>query len=412
MISLFINDARSQETTTLFMGGTAHLGNGEEIKNSIISIKNGKFDIVADATKIRIDPNAFDTIIKIYGKHIYPTFIAPNTTLGITEIDAVRATRDYDEVGDFNPNVRSLIAFNTDSKILTTVRTNGVLITQSTPRGGIISGSSSVIHLDGSNWEDAVLKSDDGIHLNWPSSYHTHGWWANPGGTTENKKYDEKVLKIKNYFEKARAYYERNDKIDIRLESTKGLFNGKRILYIHANYARDIKKSIRYFKNIGVEKIVIVGGKDALNAITILKENSIPIILERVHSLPVNEDAAIDQFYTLPSKLQEEGILFCLSYSGDMEAMGTRNLPFTAGTCVTYGLDKELAISALSLNTAIIMGVDKHVGSIETGKNATFFISSGDALDMKTNNVEAAFINGQSIDLNNHQKDLFRKYND
>ena len=126
----------------------------------------------------------------------------------------------------------------------------------------------------------------------------------------------------------------------------------------------------------------------------------------------MNEDAAIDQFYTLPSKLQEEGILFCLSYSGDMEAMGTRNLPFTAGTCVNYGLDKELAISALSLNAAIIMGVDNHVGSIETGKNATFFISSGDALDMKTNNVEAAFINGQSIDLNNHQKDLFRKYND
>ena len=166
------------QNTILFMGGIAHLGNGEKIENSVISVKNGKFELVADANKIRIDPSAFDTIIRIYGKHVYPGFISPNTTLGMTEIDAVRATRDFDEVGMFNPNVRSLIAFNTDSKILKTVRTNGVLITQVTPRGGIISGTSSVMFLDGWNWADAQLRVDDGIHLNWPSAYYTYGWWA------------------------------------------------------------------------------------------------------------------------------------------------------------------------------------------------------------------------------------------
>ena len=160
----------SAQNSILYMGGIAHLGNGEKIENSVIVVKNGKFDIVADANNIRIDPSAFDTIIKIYGKHVYPAFISPNTTLGMTEIDAVRATKDFDEVGKFNPNVRSLIAYNTDSKILKTVRTNGVLITQATPRGGIISGSSSVMFLDGWNWEDAQLRSDDGIHLNWPSA--------------------------------------------------------------------------------------------------------------------------------------------------------------------------------------------------------------------------------------------------
>jgi imidazolonepropionase-like amidohydrolase len=402
----------SAQQTTLFMGGIAHLGNGEIIENSVIVVKDGEFDLVADASRIRIDPSAFDTIIRVYGKHIYPAFISPNTTLGITEIDAVRATKDYDEVGEFNPNVRSLIAFNTDSKVLKTVRTNGVLITQACPRGGIISGSSSVMHLDGWNWEDAQLKADDGIHLNWPSSYHTSGWWAEPGSTSKNKDYEKGVNKIKTYFEIAKAYSKNNTEIDLELEATKGLFDGSRNLYIHADYAKEIRESVRFFKGLGIEKIVIVGGKDALNAIPVLKEFKIPLIIERVHSLPVNEDAAIDQFFTLPSQLQAKGILFCLAYNGDMEAMGTRNLPFTAGTAVAYGMEMEDAISAISLNTAIILGIDNKVGSIEKGKDATFFISSGDALDMRTNNVERAFIKGHPVDLNNHQKELFEKYKD
>ncbi|MEJ6749590.1 MAG: amidohydrolase family protein [Flavobacteriales bacterium] len=402
----------SAQQTTLFMGGIAHLGNGEIIENSVIVVKDGEFDLVADASRIRIDPSAFDTIIRVYGKHIYPAFISPNTTLGITEIDAVRATKDYDEVGEFNPNVRSLIAFNTDSKLLKTVRTNGVLITQACPRGGIISGSSSVMHLDGWNWEDAQLKADDGIHLNWPSSFHTSGWWAEPGSTSKNKNYEKGINKIKTYFEIAKAYSKNNTEMDLELEATKGLFDGSRNLYIHADYAKEIRESVRFFKELGIENIVIVGGKDALKAIPVLKEFNIPIILERVHSLPTNEDAAIDQFFTLPSQLQAKGILFCLAYNGDMEAMGTRNLPFTAGTAVAYGMEMEDAISAISLNTAIILGIDNKVGSIEKGKDATFFISSGDALDMRTNNVERAYIKGHPVDLNNHQKELFEKYKD
>ena len=198
--------------------------------------------------------------------------------------------------------------------------------------------------------------------------------------------------------------------MDLELVSIQELFKGTRNLYIHANYAKDIRESVRFFKKIGINNIVIVGGRDALNAVSILKENNISIILERVHSLPVNEDAAIDQFYKLPSQLSENNILFCLSYSGDMEAMGTRNLPFTAGTAVAYGLDMEKAIASISLNTAIILGIEKTTGSIEIGKNATFFISSGDALDMRTNNIELSFIKGIPVDLNNHQKELFEKY--
>lgn len=394
----------------LFIGGTAHLGNNEVIQNAAISIKNGKFDLVADANLIKIDPNAFDTIYKVYGKHIYPSFILPNTTLGITEIDAIRASRDYSETGKMNPNIRSLIAYNTDSKLAKTVRSNGVLIAQVTPRGGIVSGQSSIMHLNGDNWEDAAIKADDGIHINWPNSYYNTGWWANPGETKKNKKYIGIISKLENLFEKAMAYESLSNMMDLKMESMKGLFNRNKNLYIHVNSANDIRDAIDFAERFKVKNIIIVGGEDAIDIANILIEKKIPVILNRVHRLPKSQDTPVNDPFEQAKKLQDMGVLFCLSYEGDMEAMGARNLAFTAGTTVAYGQEYEKAVQSITLNTAKILGIDNILGSIENGKNATFFISSGDALDMRTNNVEKAFIDGVSINLSNHQKELFEKY--
>ena len=410
LLALLIIGIAQAQKPTLFMGATAHLGNGTKIENSAISMLNGKIEMVADATRIRIDPSAFDTIYRVYNKHLYPGFIVPNTTLGITEIDAVRASNDYRETGTINPNVRSLIAYNADSKIAKTVRSNGVLIAQVTPRGGIISGQSSVMHLDGWNWEDAVLRADDGMHLNWPSTFHQSGWGGEPGKTKKNKKYNNRITELRHFFRKASSYANSSSLIDLRMESMRGLFNGEKTLYIHANNAKDILDAIDFANNFEIPKIVIVGAEDALKIVNELKENNISLILNRVHRLPSKVDGPVDDPFTQAAKLQEAGILFCLSYTGDMEAMGARNLPFSAGTAVAHGLDYEKAISSITLNTAQILGVDEHCGSIEKGKDATFFISSGDALDMRTNNVEKAYIKGIAIDLNNHQKELFNKY--
>ena len=410
IIVLIINTSANGQKPTLYIGATAHLGNSEVIQNAAISIKNGKFDLVADASMIRIDPSAFDTIYKIYGRHIYPSFILPNTTLGITEIDAIRASRDYKETGIINPNIRSLIAYNTDSKLAKTVRSNGVLIAQVTPRGGLVSGQSSIMYLDGDNWEDAVIKADDGIHINWPNSYYNTGWWAEPGETKENKEYQNKISELKKLFEEAKSYESSSNKMDIKMESMKGLFNGAKNLYVHANSASDIRDAIDFSEKYNVKKIIIVGGEDALAVNNILIKKNIPVILNRVHRLPKSQDSKVNEPFEQAKKLEDAGVLFCLSYEGDMEAMGARNLSFTAGTTVAYGQEYEKAVKSITLNPAKIIGIDNILGSIEKGKNATFFISSGDALDMRTNNVEQAFINGVSINLNNHQKALFNKY--
>jgi len=410
LIVILITINTMAQKPILFIGGIAHIGNGEVIENSAISIKEGSFDIVADANLIRIDPTAFDTIIKLYGKHIYPSFIVPNTTLGITEIDAVRASRDFNEIGGVNPNIRSLIAYNSDSKITKTIRTNGVLIAQVTPRGGLVSGQSSIMFLEGNNWEDAALKVDDGIHINWPNSYYTTGWWAEPGEIKENKKYSKKIYELNKLFSKAKSYYSSSEIIDLKMESMRGLFNGSKNLYIHANSANEIRDAIEFFENFKVNNLVIVGGEDALKVSNILVEKNIPVILNRVHRLPKSQDSPVDEPYIQAKKLQDKGILFCLSYEGDMEAMGARNIAFTAGTTIAYGLKYEKAVQSITLNTAKILGIDHLVGSIQSNKNATFFISSGDALDMRSNNVEKAYINGKEINLNNHQKELFNKY--
>ncbi len=397
--------ALKQTKKILLLNGMAHIGNGKVIKNSAISIVDGKLGMVANAAAIKIDFSQFDTVVSLKGKHVYPGIIAPNSTLGLTEIGAVRATRDYSEVGTFKPHVRSVIAYNTESKVTTTIRSNGVLMGQITPRSGIISGTSSIVQFDAWNWEDAIIKEDDGIHLNWVRMYL---WWKGE----KNKNYAKSIAALNHFFADALAYskVKEHQEKNIRFEAMRGLFDGTKTLYVHADFVKELTEAINFSKKHEVKKMVIVGGYDSWMITDMLKENNVAVILKRVHSLPERQEDDVNLPYKLPHLLFDAEVLFCLENSGDMEAMGTRNLPFYAGTATTYGLDKEEALKLITLNTAKILGIDETCGSLESGKDATLFISKGDALDMRTNDVIAAFIQGRLIDLDNHQKKLYRKY--
>ena len=396
----------------LLKNAIAHIGNGEVIENSLISIKDGKIDLVADARLIKIDVTKFDTTIDLYGKHIYPGLIAPNCILGLQEAEAVRQTSDYAEVGEYNPHVRSLIAYNAESKILETVKTNGVLYTQSTPRYRIISGTSSILATDGWNWEDAVIKADDGIHLNFPQTMQRHGWWAEPKPSDKNNKYTEQVNELSTFFSNAFAYYNTTNitEKNLRFEAMKGVFDGSKNLYIHTDYVKDIIGAVNFAKRFNIKKMVLVGGKDSYKITKLLKENNISVMLNRLHDLPELPEAEIDLMYKLPYLLQKDSVLFCLQNQGDMEAMNARNIAFLAGTAAAYGLTKEQALQSITLSSAKILGVDHLIGSIEIGKLASLVVSEGDILDMKSNKIIVAFINGRNLNLNNFQNDLNKKY--
>ena len=408
--------AKKQSQSILILNATAHLGTGQVIPNSAIGFKDGKLTLVADASTIRLADGAYDQTIDATGKHVYPGFIAANSTLGLVEIDAVKSSDDESEVGEMNPNVRSLVAYNAESKVIETVRPNGILMAQITPRGGTISGTSSVVQLDSWNYQDGVVKENDGIHLNFPSIYNSGGWWAEPAGATLNKDYIKEIADIKSFLISTKASQgEASKERNLVFESTKGLFNASQTLFIHADHELQIIDAIKMSKEIGVEKIVIVGGFEAYKCADLLKANGIGVLLRRVHDMPEFDDQDVNLPYKMAKMLTDKGIVVGLENSGDMERMNTRNLPFLAGTCAAYGLDKEQALQLITANTAKILGIESFCGTLETGKDATLFISEGDALDMRTNKLTEAFIQGRKITLENHQSklnDIYKeKYN-
>lgn len=406
------NAAAQEPSKILLVNGFLHIGNGETFQSALIGIEDGEITMIRNAFAYTINREEWDTIVELGGRHIYPGFVAPNSTLGITEIDAVRATRDFREVGAFNPHVRSQIAFNVESKVVGTVRTNGVLLAQATPRGGYISGSSSVMKLDGWNWEDATALKDDGIHVNWPSSMQGGGWWAEPAPKKRNKNYGEQLNNLREFFSMAEAYAgsNNNEAFDPRMESMRACFKGDKRVYFHANELQQLLDIIEFSRAYKLKFPVIIGGYDAHLITPQLSDAEIPVMVVRPHSLPENEGDDIDLPYKLPALLQAGGVKFCIQNAGDMEAMNARNIPFLAGTAMAYGLTEEEAVRSISLSSCEILGLDDKYGSVEKGKSATLFVSDGNALDMRTNNLFLALVDGKFMSLENHQTELFERY--
>lgn len=411
MCSTAQTPAPPQGKSVLVRNATVHTGEGRTIDEGAVGFREGRIDYVGYAYGVK---TAYDTVIDATGRHVYPGLILADNSLGLHEIDLVRATSDEDEVGEMEPEVRALTSFKTDSRIIPTVRNGGVLIEQVTPRGGTLSGTSAVVRLDGWDWEDATVRADDGIHLNWPAAFTRSGWWAEPGETSKNK--DEERVKridaIRRFFEKAKAYATspRSDVVDLRMEAMRGLFDGSKALYVHAHLAREIQEAVLLAKDLGVVRTVLVGGYDAWRVADLLRDNKVDVILRRVHELPRRDDDDIDLPYRLPLLLKERGIRYCLAYAGDMERMGARNLAFTAGTAMAHGLAEDDALRAITLDAAAILGIDRDYGSLAVGKSATLIVSSGPIFDMRTHRITHAFIDGRTIDLDDHQKRLYRQY--
>ncbi|MEW7279109.1 amidohydrolase family protein [Aquimarina sp. 2201CG1-2-11] len=404
--------AKSQSETITIVGAIAHIGNGEVIENSSIVFEQGKIIAIGDRSAISVKGKVIDAS----GKHVYPGFIAPNSTLGLVEIGAVRATDDDSEIGTFNPHIRSIIAYNAESKIVESMRPNGVLIAQVTPRGGRISGTSSIVQLDAWNWEDAVLKMDDGIHINWPSIYKRGRWWlGEDAGYKPNKEYVKQVTELEDFINQSYATTQLNNpelEGDLPYLAMKGLFNGTKTLFVHVNSEKGIVDVINFSKKHSFKKIVLVGAYEGYKVADQLKKNNISVLITRTHSNPKLEDEDYDLPYKNAKLLMDKGVLVAIQNSGQMERANARNLPFQAGTVAAHGLDKEKALQLITGNSAKILGIDNFTGTLEIGKDATLFISLGDALDMRTNQLEKAFIQGREISLESHQTKLWKRYRD
>jgi imidazolonepropionase-like amidohydrolase len=401
--------AENQKESILIMNAKAHLGNGKVIENAVIGFENGKITLVADATTVKIDGSKYKKTISASGKHVYPGLIAPNTPLGLVEIASVRATVDNVETGIMNPSVRSIVAYNTDSHVPPTVRSNGILLAQVVPTGGRISGLSSVVELDAWNWEDAAYKMDMGMHLRFPSiNSVSFDFTQGTISMRKNERYAQEMTELESFFKEAIAYGKMDNPMpkNLKFEAMKPVLAGKTPLFIQADLAKEITEGVLFGKKYGC-KTVIVGGKDSWMVADLLKTNNVAVVLSEVQDLPSRNDDDIDQPFKTPAMLKAAGVTFCMSVNGGWQ---TRNLPLMAGHAVGFGLAYEDAITAITLDAAKIMGIDATVGSLEVGKDATLIVTEGDVLDMRTSKVTQAFIRGKEIDLDNKHKQLYRRF--
>ena len=399
--------APAQKETIVLTNATIHVGNGQVIENGSVVITNGKITEVGTAV------TASGKMIDCKGKHIYPGLILTSTQMGLVEVESVRATNDAGELGEINPSIRSIVAYNTDSKITNTLRPNGILLANVIPDGGLISGSSTVVQLDAWNWEDAAYKMDNGIHFNMPSLLarpRGRGGFGGGGQQSDPVKTGlEQIEKVKAFFREAKGYLAEagHDNTNLKYEAAKGLFSKKQKLFIHCNIVKEMLLAVDFVKEFGFD-VVLVGAMDSWQIADILKQNNMAVILNQMHSLPAMVDDDVDQPYKTPALLQKAGVLFSINYADDNTR--NRNMPFNAGTAVAYGLTKEEALAAITLNAAKILGIDDKTGSVEKGKDANIVVSEGDILDMKSNSITYAFIQGRQLNLDNKQKQLFEKY--
>ncbi|WP_143307616.1 amidohydrolase family protein [Chitinophaga vietnamensis] len=394
-----MSPAPAQDKPVYLTNATIHVGNGQVIEHGTIAFAKGKITAVGS----NVATTADGKVVDLKGQHVYPGIIAPETSLGLVEFESVRATIDAREVGEINPSVRSLIAYNADSKVINTLRSNGILLAQVTPEGGIISGTSSVVQLDAWNWEDAAYKTDNAMHFFIPRLL----FFGN-NASEQLKNALQKIESVRTFFRDAKAYLaeSKHTATNLKFEAMRRLFNKEQKLFIHTDMMKEMLIAVDFAKEFDID-VVIVGGGDAWRMADILKQHNIPIVLNQPHGLPEMADDDIDQPYKTAAMLQKAGILFCISNEGFWQQ---RNLPFNAGTASAFGLSKEEALSAITLNAAKILGIDARTGSLETGKDANITVSTGDILDMRSSVITKAFIQGREINLDNKQKQLYEKY--
>ena len=410
-----IYPAKEFKGKTFITNGTIHVGNGAVIENGTVVISNGKITSVGAGAG---SPGSDARVIDAKGKHVYPGLILANTDIGLKEIaNGVRASNDYTELGEFNSNIRAITAYNTDSRVMAVLRSNGILLASVAPQGGSVSGSSTIVQLDAWNWEDAAYQMDAGMHITLPSFISRGGGrrfagfpgFPGAGGADGGKSALEKVEEIKSFFRQAKAYIQEpvHSNVNLKLEAMRPLIEKKQKLFVHGDQIKQMLIAIDFAKEFGVD-VVIVGGSESFQIADLLKANNISVILDQCLNLPATEDDDIDQPFKTPAALQKAGVLYCIS--DDDANTRYRNLSYNAGIAATFGLTKEEALSAITLNAAKILGVEGKTGSIEVGKDANIVVSEGDLLDMKSSTVTDALIQGRQISLDNKQKQLYERY--
>lgn len=387
--------------------GTVHPVSSKPIENATVLFAGGRITAVGT----NLDLPAGTVVVDASGKHVYPGLFNTDGVLGLIEINSVRATVDYREVGTFNPNVRAEVAINPDSELIPVTRAGGVLLNLTKPSGGRISGTSAILQLDGWTWEEMTVHAPAGMHLNWPAM--TQGRTLDEENKEGQKRRDEQLQELEQFFEQATVYDRARTAdpslpVDLRWEAMRSVLAKQTPLVIEADEAAAIQSAVAFASRRDL-KIILVGGYDAEQCAPLLREQDVPVVIAGIYRLPRRRSDPYDAPFTLPERLRRSKIKFCIAGSARFDAANIRNLPQHAAMAAAFGLAEQQALRAITLSPAEIFGVADRVGSLEPGKDATLIIADGYILG-STANVTGAYIQGRAVDLSNRHQRLYRKY--
>ncbi|MFI5371621.1 MAG: amidohydrolase family protein [Candidatus Eisenbacteria bacterium] len=393
---------------------TVHTVSGPTLEHATVVIRDGRIAAVgADAT---VPEGA--TVVPCAGKQIYPGMIAANTTIGLIEVSSVLGTNDTRETGSINPNVRAEVEVNPESERIPVTRVNGVTSALVVPQGGVIAGTSALMHLDGWTYEDMTVKAPFALHIQWPAMSIVHAWFITQSDEEQKKEREKNLQLIRNAFDDARAYLKaeeaegrtgvpRHDR-DVKWDAMVKALKGEIPVVIECTALNQMRAALRFCDEQGLKKIVFMGGEDADKIADELKTRGISVICDGALQLPRRSWEPYDQEMSLAARLWHAGVPFCISDGGG-DGMNTRNLPYEAAMAAAYGLPRDEALKAVTLYPAQILGVADKLGSIETGKIADLMVTNGDPLETETQ-VEQVYINGKAISMETRQTRLFHKY--
>ena len=405
----------AQASSLLLKDGWIFTASGPVLTNASVLIRDGRIEKVGAGLTDKAD-----TVVELGGQRVFPGLIAPTTVLGLLEIDALRATRDTTEVGEYSADVSAWIAVNPDSELIPVARANGYTHAHVVPSGGTVSGFSGLIQLDGWTIEDLTVEKAVALHLRWPgfgldTTPRPPGKDSGPSLEDQVRDRDRKLREIDSFFTEAAAYSEAKKvakdgfKTVPAWEAMLPVVRKERPLWIHVNETRGIRSAAEWSVRRGF-KAIIAGGRDAWREAAYLAEHRIPVAYEHVFTQPVRDTDPYDVHYSAPAVLAKAGVL--LAFSEGTEQFGAssiRNIPYSAAQARAFGLPYEDAVRGLTLNAAKMLGVSDRLGSIEPGKEATLFIADGDVLDLKAQ-VKRMWIRGREVDLSSRHTRLYEKY--
>jgi imidazolonepropionase-like amidohydrolase len=391
--------APRQSRPIALVGATIHPVSSPVIEGGTIVFDNGV--ITAIGRDVQIPANA--ERIDATGQHVYPGLVDAYSQMGLYEIGAVEMTLDTDEFGEINPSVRAEIAVNPESRHIGTSRSNGVLVSVTTPSGGLVAGLSAAMMLDGWTWEDMTLRAPAGLVVEWP-------------GTGNDSTYAVRLSQLRDVFASAKAYKAARAAAangtgpfhpsDSRWEAMAPVLDGQVPVVVAATDIRQIQDAVKWAEEEGV-RMVLRGGTDAGYVADHLASKQIPVLLTEVIGSPERDWEAYDAVYSLPARLHRAGVKFAIA--GSSSAPYENRLPYEAGAAIAFGLPEEAALRAVTLSPAEFLGIQDRVGSLEVGKDATLLITTGSPLEYAST-VERAFIQGRDIDLQDVHRQFFAKY--